>query len=83
MDNAYAGDRRASAARGFIRVRWMLMLGIPCSESRGSAAYFVDWQVLVQILVPFGVVERLSLNQRYETFGFNVAKVLRQHLEPL
>jgi hypothetical protein len=61
----------------------MIMFGMPCSKSHGSAANFLDWQVLVQTLAPFGVIERLSLNQRYETLRFNVAKVLRQHLEPL
>jgi hypothetical protein len=61
----------------------MLMFGMPCSKSHGSAAYFLDRQVLVQALAPFGVVERLSLNQRYETFRFNVAQVLCQYLEPL
>jgi hypothetical protein len=61
----------------------MVAFGMPCSKSHGSAAYFVDWQFFVKTLAPFGVIERLSLNQRYETLRFNVAKVLRQHLEPL
>jgi hypothetical protein len=72
----FAAEREASAARGLIRVRWTPLFDMPCSQSHCPVAYFLDRQVLLQILAPFGVIEGLSLNQSDETLSLNLTKIL-------